>query len=103
MARFQTTGKFQNVRIPYNAFRRVSSQEEGLTPGPAQPMQPETIRKLALVVENRNRQSRGAGGRGGGRGQADVVESISRTKDNIFKLELNRIHVSSSWTFSDGV
>ena len=40
MARFQTTGKFQNVRIPYNAFRRVSSQEEGLEPGPPQPMQP---------------------------------------------------------------
>ena len=54
----------------------------------------ESLRKLALVVENRNRQSRG--GRGGPRAQQkDAVEAISRNNDNMFKLELNRIHVSA--------
>jgi hypothetical protein len=88
MARFQTTGKFQNVRIPYNAFRKVGSQEEG----PAQQMRPEEIRKLALVVENRTRQSRKDSREKPRRDYA--AELLSGAENNKFALELNRIHVS---------
>lgn len=97
MARFQTTGKFQNVRIPYNAFRKVGSQEEG----PAQQMRPEEIRKLALVVENRTRQSRKDSREKPRRDYA--AELLSGAENNKFALELNRIHALPAGTETDFV
>lgn len=82
MGRFTTTGSFQNVRIPYSAFRRM---DDGLGAAP-QRLDPAAVRKLAICFENRSRQAKAA------RNTRDL-ESLSSRADREFKLELNRIHV----------
>lgn len=84
MGRFTTTGSFQNVRIPYSAFRKM---DDGMGVGP-QRLNPAAVRKLAIIFDNRSRQSKLARTR-----DTRDLDSLSSRADREFKLELNRIHV----------
>ena len=82
MARFSTNNAFQNVRIPYSAFRKT----EGASEDAPQRVRPEDIRQVGLLAEFRNRPSKQA--------EARDLDSLTDRSDREFKLEINRIHVS---------
>lgn len=83
ISRFSTNGSFQNVRIPYNAFRK----NEGASEEAPQQMLPEDIRSLAVMAEYRARSAK--------RSEARDLDSMMDRSDREFKLEINRIHVST--------
>lgn len=86
-ARFPTDGSFQNIRIPFKAFRRT---EEAVGEA-VQQLDPRAIRSISLRVDLKS--------------QPQVKRTKKATKDlpslsdsstqGAFRLELNRIHVCS--------
>ena len=94
-ARFSTNNyAFQNIRVPYNAFRR----NEGASEDAPYQLRPQDIRKMGIMAEYRSRAPRMT--------EMRDLESMTDRSDRQFKLEINRIHVSHSSTtssFQDGV
>lgn len=84
MARFGTNGHFQNIRIPFSAFRRLDS---AIAEAPQQ-LDPTAIRRLALSFENRSRQST--------KSRGNDLAGLSSQADRDFLVELNRVHVGIS-------
>ena len=84
MARFGTNGHFQNIRIPFSAFRRVDS---AIGEAPQQ-LDPKTVRNLALSFENRSRQAT--------KPRGNDLAGLSSQADRDFLVELNRINVGCS-------
>lgn len=81
MARFGTNNHFQNVRIPFSAFRRMdSAAREGRLQ-----LDPRDVRMLSVSFENRGRPSSNSRGKDLG--------MLSSRSDREFCLELNRIMV----------
>ena len=94
-ARFQTTGHFQNIRIPYKAFRPT----EETVGEAAQSLDPRLIKSLSLRVDLKGqpqvKKSR--------KPTQKDLSSLSDSTQGAFKLELNRIHVSNCWLYSTGL
>ena len=82
MARFTTNNTFQNVRIPYSAFRKNESSSEEAP----QILRPQDMRKLGVLAEYRNKPSKAL--------ENGDLASLTDRSDKQFKLEINRIHVS---------
>ena len=83
MARFNTTTHFQNIRLPFNAFRKM----EGPTGEGPQVLDPAAVRKLAIRFDNRGRPPKKVA--------SNDLTGLSDRGDRDFSLEINRINVSS--------
>ena len=82
VARFNTNSAFQNVRIPFSAFRKNESSSEEAP----QILRPQDMRKLGILAEYRNRPNKAL--------ENGDISSLTDRSDKQFKLEINRIHVS---------
>ena len=83
MARFNTTTHFQNIRLPFNAFRRMEGPPAGEGP---QVLDPAAVRKLAVRFDNRGRPPKKV--------TSNDLTGLSDRNDRDFSLEINRINVS---------